>query len=66
MINLVGVAFSHDLYAPLLNRPATSSVVSFSPCFVEHHNLLRLDVKSRCQAGSVIYYFLDSFYLDVQ
>ena len=29
----------------------------FSPRFVEHLNLLRLDVKSRIHAGSVIYYF---------
>ena len=29
----------------------------FSPCFVEHHNFLGSDVKSRIHAGDVIDYF---------
>ncbi len=36
------------VYAPLLNR--------FSPCFVEHLNVLESGVKSRIHAGNVIYY----------
>ena len=38
-----------SVYALLLNR--------FSPCFVEHLNVFRSDVKSRIHAGGVIYYF---------
>ena len=38
-----------NVYAPLLNR--------FAPCFVEHLNVLKSDVKSRIHAGNAIYYF---------